>query len=136
REAQVSKPVLFGRYFMAKFQEVLPNSGVDNRPMGKDWMMVPEGGDNHVRLIDGHGFDVDSADPKHHILVSELKTKDRVVLLKELAATIPNEHRIFRVHGRSAGPATVIAKSGRDSIKVEVSVKKSKSYTIAYYFLQ
>src|SRR3954463_11207184 len=121
---------------MARFQEILPNRGVDNRPSGKDWMMVPEGGDNHVRLVDGDGYDVDVSDPRHHISVSEVKTKDRVLLLKELTATIPSEHRIFRVHGRSAGPATVVAKKGSDSTKIEVSVKQQKSYTIAYYFLQ
>ena len=121
---------------MPKFQELFPNRGVDNRPSGKDWMMVPEGADNYVRLVDGAGFNVQPAKPRHHITVNEVKSSDRVLILKDLTATIDKEHRIFRVHGESAGPATVIAEKGANSTKIEVSVKKSKSYSVAFFFLQ
>ena len=36
----------------------------------------------------------------------------------------------------SAGPAQIIAKKGSDEVKIEVSVKKSKSFTVAYFFVQ
>ena len=99
-------------------------------------MMVPEGGDNYVRLVGGAGFDVQPAKPAHHIRVNEVKTSDRVNILKNLTATVPKEDRLFRVHGQSAGPATIIAKKGTDSTKIEVSVKKKKSYSVAFFFLQ
>jgi hypothetical protein len=121
---------------MTQFMEILPNRGVDNRPSGKDWMMVPAGQDNFVRLVEGAGFDVQPADPKHHITVKEVFRKEWVTILKEQTATISKEDRLFRVHGTSAGPATIIAKKGNDEIKIEVSVKSSTTYLIAYYFLQ
>jgi len=122
---------------MAKFLELYPNQGVDNRPTGQDWMMVPAGKDNYVRLVDGAGFSVRDADPKKRITVSELKSGDRVILLKGDASTFSND-RLFRVHGSSssAGPAQIIAKKGSDEVKIEVSVKKSKSFTVAYFFVQ
>jgi hypothetical protein len=122
---------------VAKFLELYPNQGVDNRPTGQDWMMVPAGKDNYVRLVDGAGFSVRDADPKARITVSELKSGDRVILLKGDASTFSND-RLFRVHGSSssAGPAQIIAKKGSDEVKIEVSVKKSKSFTVAYFFVQ
>src|SRR6187431_1847134 len=100
---------------LAKFLELYPNQGVDNRPTGQDWMMVPAGKDNYVRLVDGAGFSVRDADPKDHITVSEFKSGDRVILLKGDASKFSKD-RLFRVHGSSAGPAQIIAKKGSDEV--------------------
>src|SRR5262245_32669548 len=120
---------------MAKFLEMSPNRGVDNLPSGQDWMMVPTGKDNYVRLVDGAGFSVQPLDPKHHLKIAEVNGSARVTLLKKSTSTFEKD-RIFRVSGLSAGPSRLIAKNGKDETKIEVSVKNSKSYSIAYYFIQ
>jgi hypothetical protein len=121
---------------MAQFVELLPNRGVDSRPREQAWMMVPAGNNNYIRLVDGAGFDVKPADLKHHIDLAEINRDKWVTVLKELTATVPQGDRLFRVRGVSAGPAQIVARRGRDEIKVEISVKKNKSYSIAYYFIQ
>jgi hypothetical protein len=41
---------------MARFEEVAANRGVDTVRLGHEWMMVPHGDDNLVRLTEGTGF--------------------------------------------------------------------------------
>jgi len=123
---------------MARFEEVRPNRGVDSARLGHEWMMVPHGGDNLVRLADGSGFAVAAVvSGGSRLEVKEALAKDWPMLLGSIGAFFARrDDRLFRVSGKQPGPAKLNASKGTLQTTLEVSVHKKLTLTVAFFFLQ
>src|SRR6267142_992001 len=122
---------------MARFEELAPNRGVDSVQPGFEWMMVPEGGENLVRLANGTGFSVTTVIGGSHLNVKEIAEKEWPLALDLFGAFfLRKDDRLFRITGRNRGPARLQATKGSLQTTLEVSVHKKVPLTVAFFFIR
>lgn len=93
--------------------------------------MVPERGENLVRLANGTGFTVAPVTGRERLIVKEVLQKEwRQVFGLIGAFFLRNDDRLFHVTGKHPGPAKLEAKKGavqtslQISYRLKLSVKK------------
>ena len=122
---------------MTRFEEVMPRRGVDSVQLGQEWMMIPVGGNNLVRLTQSSGFVVKAVSKKLRLEVKEVLVKEWPIILGKIGTFFANPaDRLFRVTGKNPGPAKLSAKKGTLETILEVSVHKKLTFTVAFFFLQ
>jgi len=123
---------------MTRFEEVARNRGVDSARPGHEWMMVPQDGDNLVRLADGDGYAV--SEPGRGRLTIKEVTREYMAevrrVLGPLSVLMPPNTRVFRVGGRAPGETKLVATKGSQRTALTVSVHRKRVFKIAFYFLQ
>jgi hypothetical protein len=112
---------------MAKFTRAFRIQGYD-RYASPDWQMVPLGGVRYVILRDGAGFNVTSTVPAKcsvvEVTAADLPGDDRQPFE-------PND-RFFKLTGCAYGVSMIEARNGGSVVKLEASVKRSKTVKIKF----
>lgn len=106
-------------HFMpARFIEVLPNYGVDDKVGPYPEMIVPLRGTNHILLIDGDGLELKALVP-HTVEITEVKNFVRHGLANP---------RMFRLKGK--------ALAGKDGVLVEARSGSAVAATLRVFVLE
>ena len=134
---------------MAAFKEVIPESGMDEAGNLAAWLMVPSGGYNVVLLAEGAKLAVAPSQSSNIELLevtadqastarAQAKVRDKPDhgALLQRAIGLRQGNRLFMVCGKSKGAATVLAKGGGESVKLEISVVDRKEVKASFHFVQ
>ena len=89
---------------MAKFEEIERNSGVDSLRPGTEWIMVPKGKSNIVRLTGGAGYGVKAIAGKDYVSIDEISTDKHADEVGRInAPTIGKDDKLLRITGLRCG---------------------------------
>ena len=121
---------------MAKFEEIERNSGVDSLKPGTEWIMVPKGKSNIVRLIGGAGYSVKAVEGPDYVRIAEIgKDKHADEVGRVNAPSIGKDDKLLRITGLHRGPGKIAATKGKDKAELKFSVHGDRSFKITFFFL-
>lgn len=121
---------------MARFEEIERNSGVDSLKPGAEWIMVPKGKSNLVRLTGGAGYGIKAIEGTNKVSVAEVrkdKHGDEVGRINE--PFIGKDDKLLRITGVHQGPGKIAATKGSDKAELKFSVHGSRTFNISFFFL-
>jgi hypothetical protein len=121
---------------MAKFEEIERNSGVDSLKPGTEWIMVPKGKSNIVRLTGGVGYSIKATEGTNKVSIAEIsKDKHADEVGRINAPFIGKDDKLLRIKGLHQGPGKITATKGSDTAELKFSVHGSRTFGITFFFL-
>lgn len=121
---------------MAKFEEIERNSGVDSLKPGAEWIMVPKGKSNIVRLTGGAGYGIKAVEGTNKVSIAEIsKDKHGDEVGRINAPLIGKDDKLLRITGLHQGPGKIAATKGRDTTELKFSVHGDRKFSVSFFFL-